>query len=81
MLIGTFQVECRGPVEIIAVFKHEGVSRAGFEPHIDDVVDLVVVGGVIVVAEKDLRIGGVPDIGASRLEGLGDAVEHRLIAQ
>ena len=59
--------------EMHRVLQHEGVRRAGVEPDVENVVDLLpgVVGDL---AEKALaRAGGVPGIGALGLEGLDDA--------
>ena len=60
--------------------EHEGVGRTGFEPNLDDVGDLLVVLGAVVVAQEALRVAPVPGIGALGLEGLGDAVEDLLVA-
>ncbi len=57
-----------------AVLEDEGVRRAGIEPDLDQIVDLVVIVGVVLVAEETrLRALGEPGVGALVLEGLGDA--------
>ena len=43
MLVGALQIEVGRPSEIIPVFQHEGVGRAGVEPHIENVGDLLVI--------------------------------------
>ena len=55
------------------VFEHEGMRRAGIEPDVENVVDLLpaVIGEL---AEETLaRAGLVPGVGALLLEGLDDA--------
>ena len=54
------------------VFQREGVRRAGVEPDIEDVVDLLPVF-VREAAEKTLaRAIGIPGVCALLLEGLAD---------
>jgi hypothetical protein len=47
-----------------ARLQHEGVGRAGIEPHLDDVHHLLVVVRVAVVAEEARGIGLEPGVGA-----------------
>ena len=59
---------------MLGVLEHEGVRRAGIEPDVEQVVDLVVVVGVVVGAEEArLRAFREPRVGAFLLEGVGDA--------
>ena len=67
MLVGAFEVEVGRPacrVGPAAAFEHEGVGRSGIEPHVENVDDPLVIGGVVVVAEQRLRIGVGPGIDA-----------------
>ena len=67
--------------EMHRVLQHEGVGRAGIEPDVENVVDLlpVLVGAR---AEETLaRAGRVPGVGAFLLEGLGDAGVDPLVLQ
>ncbi len=59
--------------EMLGVLQHEGVRRAGVEPDVENVVDLLP-GVVGELAEEALaRAGRVPGVGAFGLEGLDDA--------
>ena len=63
------------------VFQHEGVRRAGIEPDVADVVDLLpfLVGAR--PEEALARAVHVPGVGAFLLEGLGDALVDGLVLQ
>jgi hypothetical protein len=84
VLVGAFQIHHRviaavdfafdaGKTgEMFRVLQHKGVGRAGIEPDIENVVDLLptVVGKL---AEKTLtRAGRIPSVGALGFEGLDD---------
>src|SRR5260221_8887522 len=81
MLVGPLEIERGRPFEVGTLLEHETVRRAGIEPDIDDVGDALVIGGLVGVAEEDLRVGGEPDIGAVALDRFGDAVDDGLVAQ
>ncbi len=85
MLVGAFEIHHRFVAAVrlaldmgeawkmARVFEHEGVRRAGIEPDIENIVDLLpaVVGEL---AEKALaRAGLVPGVGAFGFERLDDA--------
>ena len=84
MLVGAFEIHHRLVAAVglapdvgqrrkmLRVFQHEGVRRAGIEPDIENVVDLLP-AFVGELAEKTLaRAGRVPGVGAFRLEGVDD---------
>ncbi len=81
MLVGAFEIERGRPLQIGPLLQDEAMRRAAVEPDVDDVDDLVVILGGIVVAEEILRIRGEPDIGALALDRRGDAVDDPLVAQ
>src|SRR5258707_10023772 len=81
MLVGAFEIERGGPLQVGPLLQDEAVRRAAVEPDVDDVRHLVVIGGGVVVAEEILRIRGEPDIGAVALDGRGDAVDDTLVTQ
>ena len=69
------------PRKVHGVFQHEGVGRAGIEPDVADVVDLLpfLVGER---AEEALaRAVHVPGIGAFLLERIGDALVDGVVLQ
>ena len=67
---------------MLAVFQHEGVGRAGIEPDVEDVVDLLPASLACSRAEEALaRAVGVPGVGALLLEGVGDALVDALVVQ
>ena len=84
MLVGAFEVEIGQPVlgPILAVAQHEGMGRAGIEPHVQDVVDLVPLGRIVTMPKETL-LGAVlvPGIRALGLERLEDAGVHLFVAQ
>ena len=57
MLVRAFEIKRGRPVELGPLLEHEGVGRAGIEPDIDDVGDLLAFRRVAGVAEKLRRIG------------------------
>src|SRR5580692_1352655 len=84
MLVGAFQIhdgviatvdfapDAGEPRKMFGVFQHKSVGRAGIEPDVENVVDLLptVVGKL---AEKTLaRTGRIPCVGALGFEGLDD---------
>ena len=94
MLVGAFQVhhlvvaavdfalDAGEAGKVDGVFEHIGMRRARVEPDIEDVVDLLVVVGIVVGREKTLsRALRVPGVGAFLLEGLCDALVDALVHQ
>ena len=69
MLVGAFQVEIGGPGQA-AILEGEAVGGAAFEPDVDDVHDLLVIGRVAVRAEEAGGGRGEPGIRALGGEGL-----------
>jgi hypothetical protein len=63
MLVGAFQIEVGRPAAVGAALQGEGVGRAGIEPDVEDVLDLLVALR-IVVAEEVARRPGEPGVGA-----------------
>ncbi len=62
------------------VLEREGMRRAGVEPHVENIVDLLVIGGLVVGREETLRRAFlVPGVGALLLEGFHDASVHALV--
>ena len=60
--------------EMLGVFQHEGVRRAGIEPDVENVVDLLpAFGGELRAEEALARAFLVPGVGAFLGEGLDDA--------
>ena len=47
MLVGAFEIERGRPFQIGALLQHEGMGRAGVEPDVENVVDLLPIGGVV----------------------------------
>ena len=70
MLVRAFEIERRparpGPD---CRLQHEGMGRARFEPDVDDVLHLLVVVGIVVVAEEARGRAREPGVGALLLEG------------
>ena len=67
------------PGKCFAVFEHEGVGRAGIEPDVENVVDLLPVFVGALAEEAFARAVGVPGVRAFLREGLGDARVDALI--
>ena len=57
MLVRAFEIKRGRPVQLRPLLQHESVGRAGIEPHLDDVGDLLALGGIVGVAEELARIG------------------------
>ena len=86
MLVGAFQIHdfVRAAVdlavdvgeagEMLGIAEHVGMRRAGIEPDVEYVVDLVIVGRIEIGREKARGgAGRIPGVGALGLEGVGDA--------
>ena len=56
----------------LRIFQHERVRRAGIEPDIENIVDLLPVFVGELAEETLARAGRVPGVGAFRLEGVDD---------
>ena len=81
MLVGPLQVEVRREGHA-ARLQHEGMGGPAFEPDIDNVHHLLVIGGNAPLTQEALRGAGlVPGIRALFREGGRDAVNDGLIAQ
>ena len=93
MLVGAFEIHHRlGPAVGLAldvgerrknfrVFEHESVRRAGIEPDVEDIVDLV---PVLVGARAEKTFAGalrIPGVGAFLLERRGDARIHCFVLE
>ncbi len=86
MLIGAFEIhhlvlaavalahDAGQAGEVFRVVEHVGVGRAGIEPDVENVVDLLIVGRIVVGREEAPRRALlVPGVGAFLLERRGDA--------
>ena len=76
MLVGPFQIQVRRPRQP-ALLQHEGMGRAGLEPDIDDVHDLLVVVRIAVRPEEARRRRRIPRIRALRGERVDDPLRPR----
>ena len=83
MLVRAFEIDVGRPGEVLVLarLQAEGVGRAGIEPDIDDVLDLLELVRIVVVAEEARRRRLEPGIGAFAAEGVDDALHHLRIAQ
>ncbi len=57
MLVRALQIEVGRPVGVGPALQDEGVGRAGVEPDVEDVLDLLVALGVVVAEEVARRAG------------------------
>ena len=79
VLVGAFEVDIGEAIfrAILAVAQNESVGRAGIEPNIQNIKDLIVAFRINDAAEEPLfRALDIPAIGALCLEGRGDAGIH-----
>ena len=67
--------------KILAVFQHEGMRRAGIEPDVADVVDLLPLFVGKAAEETLARARRIPGIRAFGLERVADALVHCLVLQ
>ncbi len=81
MLVRSFQIQRCRPLQIFALLQAEGMGRPAVEPHIDDIADLLVIVGLVIIAQEARRIAGEPGIRPFLPEGRDDTVDDRLIAQ
>src|SRR5215213_2337644 len=74
MLVGAFEVDVGRPMKIVALLQNEGMGAAGFEPDIENVVDLFPIGGIIdeTVQKTRMRTVCKPRIRTLALEDRGD---------
>ena len=60
MLVGTFQIQIGlvgfGPMRINGIFHRENMGRAGVEPDIENVGDLLIVVRLAPLAQETLRL-------------------------
>ena len=66
---------------MLAVFQHEGMGRAGIEPDVADIVDLLPVLGRAGPEEAFAGAVHVPGVGAFLHEGFGDALIDDFVLQ
>ena len=80
MLVGAFEIKIGavglGPVRVDGIFHREDMGRAGIEPDVENVLHLLVIVRIAALAQEASRRRGEPGVGAFRLEGLLDALEH-----
>src|SRR5581483_6686943 len=85
MLVRTFEIKLRGPSQVFALLEHEGMGRAGVEPHVENVVDLLPLAGIGDDACEEALLGPFlePCIGPFLAEGFDDALAQgrRLLGQ
>ena len=81
MLVRAFEIQRRRPARSSPLFQHEGMGRAGIEPDIENVRDLLVIVGIVVVAKEPLAGRGEPGIGTFFFERLRMRSITALIAQ
>ncbi len=81
MLVRTFQVEIGRRARIGPPLEGEGVGRAGVEPDVEDVLDLLVVGGIAARPEELGGLLGEPGVCACLLDRRDDAGVDVLVAQ
>ena len=72
MLVGALEIEIGRPLEVGIALEREDVRRARVEPDVEDVRHLLVVLGLVLVAEEALGRALEPGVGALGLEGLDD---------
>ena len=89
VLIGAFEIQdavlARRRTLRLQVGPHlerERMRRARVEPDVENVVHLLVVGGLVIGREEARAVlVGEPGIGALLLEGVGDALVHALVLE
>src|SRR5215211_3013382 len=74
MLVGAFEINVGRPMKIAALLENEGMGAAGFEPDIENVVDLLPVGVIIDETRQKtcMRAVGKPGVRTLALENRGD---------
>ena len=68
-------------MRVDGILHREDMGRAGIEPDIENVGDLLVIVGIAALAQEARRRRGEPGIGAFGLERLLDALVDRRIVQ
>ncbi len=81
MLVRAFEIELGRPCEIGIAFEHEDVGRARFEPDVDDVRHLLVIGRVVACCRGSARAGSRTRHRRPPARRPRDALDHRGIAQ
>ena len=79
MLVRAFEIERGRPGEVGADLEHEGVGRAGVEPNIEDVVDLLPLCRVVDEAAEEAlaRAWFEPSVSAFFGEGFAHSLDER----
>ena len=80
MLVGALEIEVGRPLRVRAALQGEGVGRAGIEPDVEDVLDLLVLLR-IVGAEEVGRRPGEPGVGALGADQAQDAGVDLFVVQ
>ena len=80
VLVAAFQIEVGRP-RLTAVFDRKTLCAAAFEPHVDDIHNLLVIRGGVIGAEEAAGVRGIPSIGPFGGKDLDHAGEHGRIAQ
>ncbi len=82
MLVGAFEIKRSRPFQVRPLLQHEGVGRAGIEPDVEDVVDLLPFRRIEGIAEKRSLAPSANQASApSSAEGRDDAGVDRLVLQ
>ena len=81
MLVGAFEIEVGRPFELGIALEREDVRAARVEPDVEDVRHLLVILGLVLVAEEALGRAFEPHVGAFGAEGVDHAAHHLGIAQ
>ncbi len=81
MLVRALQVEVGRPARVGPGFDGEGVGRAGIEPDVQDVVDLLKVGRIAVGPKELGRIEREPGVRPRLAHGFDDTGVDGLVAQ
>ena len=81
MLIGTYQIQRRRPLQVFAFFQNEAVRRSGIKPDVEDVEDLLVVVRIVIVAKEPRRIRREPGMSTLLVNCLRNPVLNRLVRQ
>jgi hypothetical protein len=83
MLVRTFEIEIGRPSEVGTLLEHEDMRAPGVEPDIENVVDLLPVGGIVDQTVQKALFGALlePGICALTAEGGEDSVDQFLRAR
>ncbi len=81
MLVRAFEIEIRRPVRISAAFDRKGMRAPRIEPDIEDVGDLLVIVGIMAVAEEIGVRTREPGVSATFGDQVGDALVDGFVLQ